>query len=82
MTEPAEGFEHPLPHVSEEVNVTRASETNTEPGVENRCDSRSSTVRRSTRERKRTDGYGDWALRTLQNNILLTDIEVLSRAST
>jgi len=65
ITGPAEGVEQPLPRVSEEVDrandVDRASETNTEPGVENRCDSKPTTIRRSTRERKPPNRCGDWA---------------------
>jgi len=45
-----------FPHVSEEVDqaneATRATETNTKPAVEYRCDSTPTAVRRSTRERK------------------------------
>jgi len=59
ITGPAKGFEQPLSRVSEEVD--RATETNTEPGVENPCDYTPTTVRRSTRERKPPDRYGDWA---------------------
>jgi len=55
ITRPAEGFEQPLPCVSGEVDrandVDRATETNTEPGVENPCDSTPKTVGKSTRER-------------------------------